>query len=119
MNLRDIAAADRAQILADPLGVGEDIVYMPFNGPAVPGRGVWIDSPSDERQGNGLGAEANTSLAILTISLALAPNLSRADQFQRVSTGVVWGIEQKPLTTGVGYRITLSLPSEANLRGIR
>jgi hypothetical protein len=119
MSLREYAASTRSDHLADPMGTAEDIVYITAAGFETPGRGVWLEYPSDIRDGQGIGVEAGVSRAYVDISEALAPLLTRADSFRRVKTGVTWTIEQIDNLAGVGYHVTLSQPGEGNLRGTR
>lgn len=119
MTLRDIAAADRSAILADRMGVGEAVVYLPVGGAITPIRGLWLEYPDDQRATHGVGVEARFSGATLDIKFSDAPALSRADRFQRVSTGATWEVEQIDVVTGVGYHIHLKQAGEALAKGLR
>jgi hypothetical protein len=118
--LRGIAARDRESHLASPMGLAEDIVYIPSTGAEIPARGIWTGlRPSDALMRNGIGAQASWNQSILVIALSLAPTLTRADRFRRVATGETWDIEQTELLTGVGWRVHLSLATEETVGSVR
>jgi hypothetical protein len=118
MSLREIAARHRQQILASPMGLGEDIVHIAADtGIETAGRGVWSQAPTDTRTPDGIGAQGNVGRSLLAVAIDWIPAITRADHIRRVATGETWGIEQIDLTTGVGRRLTLARDGDALARG--
>lgn len=116
--LRDIARRDRNRAMASLMGVAEDIVYLPAVGSPVNGRGVWERWPrsKDTRDTSGIGVEATTNTELLDISIDLAPNLTRADCFQRVATGETWEIDYLEPLPGFGWHMILTKRVDAMAR---
>ena len=120
MNLRALAAQHRSSILAASQGLAEDIVHIDgATGIRTPGRGAWLEQPTDNRNPTGIGAEATTGRAQVVIAADWIPTLTRADHIERTATGESWGVEQIIQTPGVGRRLILSQEAEALGRGAR
>lgn len=119
MTLRDLAAQDRVNMLADPMGMGEDVRYRPVSGDSVTIKGVWLESPNDARQDFGIGVQAMFSGATLDVAAADVPGLTRAARFMRVATGVEWEIDEMDLTTGVGWHLRLKRAGTESPKGLR
>ena len=115
MGLRDIVASDRRHILTSPdYGLGEATQWLPHNSAPVDILATWTDTPMDKMQTHDL-ADAQFSATVVEVALADVPGITRADQFRRQATGIVWSIEELVLITGVGYRIHLTRSANKTL----
>lgn len=119
MNLREVAAADRIRMNADPMGAAEAVTYQPEAAEAVQIRGVWVEFPNDDRQPYGIGVQSQFSGATLDVAAADVPGLTRGATFTRVATGATWSIDEMDLTTGVGWRIRLKRDGVESPKGLR
>lgn len=119
MSLRDLAALHRPVMLAGANGNGEPMTWYSATAGIVSLVGLFLETPTDPTNPQGIGVDVNFSHATLDVSLADVPGLTRADSFRRNATGISYDIIEWELNPGVGWHLTLARNAESTLRTLR